>query len=114
MRISDWSSDVCSSDLFVLKRLSTASQRRDALRAHGPVTAAHLGDPAAFTGCTIGIGERQGPDFVRSEEHTSELQSPMRLSFAVFCLKQNYALHIHIPYYEPLPTYQFNHHLLIK
>src|SRR3546814_16349902 len=64
MRISDWSSDVCSSDLFVLKRLSTASQRRDALRAHGPVTAAHLGDPAAFTGCTIGIGERQGPDFV--------------------------------------------------
>src|SRR3546814_1656544 len=47
-----------------LNRLSSASQRRDLLRAHGPVTAAHLGDPAAFTGCTIGIGERQGPDFV--------------------------------------------------
>src|SRR3546814_12202799 len=48
---------------FVLKRLSTASQRRDALRAHGPVPAAHPGDPSAFTGCTIRIGARPGQDF---------------------------------------------------
>src|SRR3546814_7437575 len=34
-------------------------------------------------------GERaQGADAARSEEHTSELQSPMRLSYAVFCLKK--------------------------
>src|SRR3546814_8073153 len=29
-----------------------------------------------------------GPDYKRSEEHTSELQSLMRISYAVFCLKQ--------------------------
>src|SRR3546814_4714678 len=33
-------------------------------------------------------GERQGPDRQRSEEHTSELQSLMRISYAVFCLKK--------------------------
>src|SRR3546814_10839735 len=31
---------------------------------------------------------RQAPEVVRSEEHTSELQSLMRISYAVFCLKQ--------------------------
>src|SRR3546814_8514468 len=33
-------------------------------------------------------GERVGPEIVRSEEHTSELQSLMRSSYAVFCLKK--------------------------
>src|SRR3546814_2453489 len=39
------------------------------------------------------VGQTVGPDLVtfvdRSEEHTSELQSLMRISYAVFCLKQN-------------------------
>src|SRR3546814_10297621 len=33
------------------------------------------------------VGDRAHPVFVRSEEHTSELQSLMRISYAVFCLK---------------------------
>src|SRR3546814_5495290 len=33
---------------------------------------------------------RSGPPWVRSEEHTSELQSLMSISYAVFCLKQTY------------------------
>src|SRR3546814_5743628 len=47
-------------------------------------------------------GRRQGRDDQeadRSEEHTSELQSLMRISYAVFCLKKkNYQLHIHASY----------------
>src|SRR3546814_7122275 len=35
------------------------------------------------------VGDRQGPDDRRSEEHTSELQSLMRISYAVFCLNEN-------------------------
>src|SRR3546814_1259790 len=61
-------------DGFNLKRLSTAPQCRHAFRAHRPVAAAHLGGPAAVAR--------------RSEEHTSELQSLMRISYAVFCLKK--------------------------
>src|SRR3546814_8954551 len=37
---------------------------------------------------TIHEGEQRGQSFGRSEEHTSELQSPMRLSYADFCLKK--------------------------
>src|SRR3546814_13596402 len=37
-------------------------------------------------GQRIGVGERAGA--ARSEEHTSELQSLMRISYAVFCLKK--------------------------
>src|SRR3546814_13213139 len=72
MRISDWSSDVCSSDLtfvsfddgFNLKRLSTAPQCRHAFRAHRPVAAAHLGGPAAVARGAVGIAKRQGPGLV--------------------------------------------------
>src|SRR3546814_3185756 len=41
--------------------------------------------------CRLGIGEqrRRTGEFGRSEEHTSELQSLMRLSYAVFCLNKN-------------------------
>src|SRR3546814_7918244 len=35
-----------------------------------------------------GLGEAEGEDVTRSEEHTSELQSLMRISYAVFCLKK--------------------------
>src|SRR3546814_2751082 len=38
-----------------------------------------------------------GPSFARSEEHTSELQSLMRISYAVFCLKKKKILHSQTP-----------------
>src|SRR3546814_1771487 len=70
MRISDWSSDVCSSDLG----LSASLGKRWSRRKSGC-------DPAA-------INARVGLSAGRSEEHTSELQSLMRISYAVFCLKK--------------------------
>src|SRR3546814_2278825 len=47
--------------------------------------------PSLFLGYAQGMGagqERMTPDGFRSEEHTSELQSLMRISYAVFCLKK--------------------------
>src|SRR3546814_7853113 len=43
--------------------------------------------PAAVYGRAGGTGHASGCDFRRSEEHTSELKSLMRISYAVFCLK---------------------------
>src|SRR3546814_7382734 len=43
---------------------------------------------------TLASDERQFPQDVRSEEHTSELQSLMRISYAVFCLKKKKKLTI--------------------
>src|SRR3546814_2716779 len=40
---------------------------------------------------------------MRSEEHTSELQSLMRISYAVFCLKKKRTPYTTIPIYNPLP-----------
>src|SRR3546814_1493894 len=102
MRISDWSSDVCSSDLdlLVLHRQDLRQQLD-----HG-----HLGAEGAEEGSELdadgaGADDQQrlrhglrhhglevGPDKLlirRSEEHTSELQSLMRNSYAVFCLTKN-------------------------
>src|SRR3546814_3166493 len=88
MRISYWSSDVCSSDLTAARlRPSTATMR--ATRRRSRETGARddrRRSPAydqdrpscGLTGCAT-----------RSEEHTSELQSLMRISYAVFCLKKN-------------------------
>src|SRR3546814_8389339 len=99
MRISDWSSDVCSSDLDATahRRLrrrragprsaAGAARQRQGLRVRRqPGVAADpgvvgAGEPARAGG---GAGCRR----VRSEEHTSELQSLMRISYAVFCLKK--------------------------
>src|SRR3546814_6217405 len=39
----------------------------------------------------VDLAERRGDDEIRSEEHTSELQSLMRISYAVFCLKKKKA-----------------------
>src|SRR3546814_5007848 len=98
MRISDWSSDVCSSDLLTNVIES------------GRLTACHSTEgipPAQYYIITVGTPLRPGtyeprldmieeasrqvadhlPDG-RSEEHTSELQSLMRISYAVFCLKK--------------------------
>src|SRR3546814_1524271 len=105
MRISDWSSDVCSSDLQAL------CQRAQVVNGDGVVLGGEQlawGAPgeggalqhglcrlrpdegergAQREGCgERAVGDRQGDG--RSEEHTSELQSLMRISYAVFCLKK--------------------------
>src|SRR3546814_6591615 len=41
------------------------------------------------------IRHNRGRGTVRSEEHTSELQSLMRISYAVFCLKKKKKIHVH-------------------
>src|SRR3546814_3868958 len=64
------------------------------------VTTARVGTSLAFADGSFGIGRRINDSFMllsphknlgkrsRSEEHTSELQSLMRISYAVFCLKK--------------------------
>src|SRR3546814_5962445 len=111
MRISDWSSDVCSSDL--IRELSLADRsvhgprdppetlrkRRRQKRARPedahPAAArsprCHPAPPLAKPmadqlPCCPHHHLAQKP--TRSEEHTSELQSLMRISYAVFCLKK--------------------------
>src|SRR3546814_10710268 len=79
MRISDWSSDVCSSDLTV------AAVRRQ-LDLDGRIVEPHDGGKRR-TDRRLG-GQIDNPGMLRSEEHTSELQSLMRISYAVFCLKK--------------------------
>src|SRR3546814_1090537 len=110
MRISDWSSDVCSSDL------------RYGLGPDSASMLAELGfrcDTSVRSGFDYRAGH--GPDYrdaplhpwrvrtpagpllempvttvfggLRSEEHTSELQSLMRISYAVFCLKKKKQKH---------------------
>src|SRR3546814_1877367 len=97
MRISDWSSDVCSSDLPALKCLPgkhLAEGQHDLADVaggfHQGVRPGGLGQREAgrhHRGDAAGL--EQGPDLLlRSEEHTSELQSLMRISYAVFCLKK--------------------------
>src|SRR3546814_10522177 len=118
MRISDWSSDVCSSDL-----LGLVVQAGDQRRQHEVALALGQRLAAAGDGAARGLGLldriQVGVDRVaaverahqvgrvgrvadllldlavggdqlgqRSEEHTSELQSLMRISYAVFCLKK--------------------------
>src|SRR3546814_4764687 len=112
MRISGWSSDVCSSDL---SHELACADRRDRLheRPGGgefarcdqaaqhhrlPVYGARRrvrrkgdDDPSkVWKGGAILNGIEEKP---RSEEHTSELQSLMRISYAVFCLKKNTTTH---------------------
>src|SRR3546814_5581575 len=88
MRISDWSSDVCSSDLHALPadRLApVGADRRE------PVAAADAGVGCDHHGRWPDHGRQLAADPAqrpRSEEHTSELQSLMRISYAVFCLKK--------------------------
>src|SRR3546814_9190941 len=105
MRISDWSSDVCSSDLPrqpsprralaetcgapVAQSWATHQHRPPPSRmqsrrlsrsisGHRPEHAAPPAWAVAMPSCAAS----------RSEEHTSELQSLMRISYAVFCLKK--------------------------
>src|SRR3546814_9178332 len=129
MRISDWSSDVCSSDLPVdrllhgnnvgacflyrarvtevlggydtglfgvedydfwlraARRFTFVALHEDLYlyRKHGGSLTSRRA--AHIQALTAEIVERALPDTLRSEEHTSELQSLMRNSYAVFCLK---------------------------
>src|SRR3546814_3495968 len=107
MRISDWSSDVCSSDLdlrrehqvggcrgaahdLVLDRLDVdglVEGLAHALVLEG-ILPLHAGVQQLVT--VLIEAEKDGARLrSRSEEHTSELQSLMRTSYAVFCLKKN-------------------------
>src|SRR3546814_10552527 len=113
MRISDWSSDVCSSDLHADVALAAGDRaqhphfgletgdrgqraevvagetaevrpllRRIGRRGEGALQAREHGDDLAPDAGDHRLGEG------RSEEHTSELQSLMRIPYAVFCLKK--------------------------
>src|SRR3546814_7970472 len=89
MRISDWSSDVCSSDLECPRSCAHVSQ---AFRRPQPDETCRL-PPRAFARAGIlclpvNIVLQTEGELKRSEEHTSELQSLMRISYAVFCLKK--------------------------
>src|SRR3546814_10440900 len=97
MRISDWSSDVCSSDLFLL--LSEGSEQAERVLVIGDEQVLGLlimveHHPVIFTpearrlvSAEGGMGGVLVIAVGRSEEHTSELQSLMRNSYAVFCLE---------------------------
>src|SRR3546814_7740635 len=106
-RISDWSSDVCSSDLTTVARglfidnidNTIVARSYEKFFNHGEKTETSddaLQSSLAFPVegfdkangflCITGYSERTG----RSEEHTSELQSLMRISYAVFCLKKKH------------------------
>src|SRR3546814_2591746 len=86
MRISDWSSDVCSSDLNAHAPCTPVLPIT--LSFSAPISRA---DAEKIRLKTV-EGERSpsigDDDSQRSEEHTSELQSLMRISYAVFCLKK--------------------------
>src|SRR3546814_7261620 len=94
MRISDWSSDVCSSDLAA--RLGGDAQAR-ARRGDADGRADRGGRAARDRDRRIDTrrpARRPRPDRpLRSEGHTSELQSLMRISYAVFCLKKKTTEH---------------------
>src|SRR3546814_4524126 len=137
MRISDWSSDVCSSDLWarggsavlvtpkaldgpltqpgpaygdtiggmnIAGGIAAALFHRERTGEATEVDVSLLSSGIWATACSVDVameldkdpfenllpggGQAVGTNpFMRSEEHTSELQSLMRLSYAVFCLK---------------------------
>src|SRR3546814_8555052 len=117
MRISDWSSDVCSSDLMIgganpAVMQSQARALRDVERENQRVavavarTSQKISDQSLVTArarremsgferslrtTATTLNVVQGPlgPIARSEEHTSQLQSLMRISYAVFCLQKN-------------------------
>src|SRR3546814_7386834 len=108
MRISDWSSDVCSSDLRLTRQIDDQAGG-EAGQQHGGGSIA-LGvnkearadrgidrqgkgrepeqEPDEIEGGYAAQDDHQSHKRPRSEEHTSELQPLMRISYAVFCLKK--------------------------
>src|SRR3546814_7368860 len=107
MRISDWSSDVCSSDLdhpgdlgavggrgpggggAAAARLDRADRGDGAVGGvHGPALRHREGGQGVRAGDDPVVHRARRARTPRSEEHTSELQSLMRISYAVFCLNK--------------------------
>src|SRR3546814_2464565 len=101
MRISDWSSDVCSSDLKrgkadkdVPARNQMTPEEQEARRNRLKVLIKLGKDRGYLTYGEINdhlhddLVDAEAIDGIRSEEHTSELQSLMRISYAVFCLNK--------------------------
>src|SRR3546814_7774331 len=107
MRISDLSSDVCSSDLNLLVRALDQRQRtivrvaseivkqQEGFFLHGvahmrPLTLRQVAEEIGMHESTVSrvTSNKYLSCARRSEEHTSELQSLMRISYAVFCLKK--------------------------
>src|SRR3546814_3862658 len=103
MRISDWSSDVCSSDLETIApyTIEEAYEVADAIARRDMADLKdELGDLLLQVVFHARMAEEAGlfdladvataisDKMERSEEHTSELQSLMRISYAVFCLKK--------------------------
>src|SRR3546814_9493906 len=99
MRISDWSSVVCSSDL--LARCDRRGRAMSRFRRTFTATAADIDELGHVNNAVwvewiqalavahweaVAPADQQAA--YRSEEHTSELQSLMRISYAVFCLKK--------------------------
>src|SRR3546814_8726484 len=87
MRISDWSSDVCSSDLLGLTYLFISHDLGVVEHLSDRVCIMYLGRIVESAPTEALFAEPNHP-YTRSEEHTSELQSLMRNSYAVFCLKK--------------------------
>src|SRR3546814_1927508 len=102
MRISDWSSDVCSSELFPGQRLRPLRHDRQCLGMDAGLVVAAQGEREARKTILLRRpeserrpspaksrpGPARHPHRPRSEEHTSELQSLMRISYAVLCLQK--------------------------
>src|SRR3546814_8061879 len=104
MRISDWSSDVCSSDLDVAFEPTTTKPENVLLSIRSADTYGDGEPNADSSACEVYWGQtpvdskqllERGQAKLekliedidgRSEENTSELQSLMRISYAVFCL----------------------------
>src|SRR3546814_8313836 len=99
MRISDWISDVCSSDLGNVP--VDAPRGTEGVPQHareGRTDARAGGQPGAVQrvpcrragvgGAVVAARRCAVLPRLRSDEHTSELQSLMRISYAVFCLKK--------------------------
>src|SRR3546814_3614915 len=115
MRISDWSSDVCSSDLDFDIRVIDRNMADILIHQHAGCAVLAFDAVAdrrqllLFFRSDIGAKKSgHGNTFlqmvcetfaVRSEEHTSELQSLMRISYAVFCLKKKKNI-VHITRYN--------------
>src|SRR3546814_6534138 len=119
MRISDWSSDVCSSDLDCIHWILGGRAKSDDLDACAPyfdrvaraytigeagprfaeILRPHMAvDESGTLDVAVTRAHQAATPGERSEEHKSELQSLMRISYAVFCLKKKKNNTIHIEY----------------
>src|SRR3546814_6316376 len=106
--MSDWSSDVCASDLaegegatILCGRFEGFDERLFEGRAIEQVSIGDYILSGGEMGALVLLDAciRLLPGVMRSEEHTSELQSLMRISYAVFCLKKK-KLKRHIMIYK--------------